>query len=466
MSEYQENENEKTKAGELIDQGKDALLEAAFRFIETEAGKKAVGIDLDIENLKKENPEGLSPEKLKERLKDYIPVMQSYRINGRLYDLITSEPLAKARVQPLLAKGKGVQTDEDGNFSLDVEIPILPFNLKALVKTQLLYTAEGYLPTTQDVLTGSRMVQTDLRIKGLLNLERAADDAVQEVKEEVLDKVEDVIDIGLSIPEKILVARRKQVNKVLGIVMFSLLPLCIGLLLIFGITSIKDLKKKQCPSPAQLKEATRKRNSIVRRLNQAYRAIAVNTALAALFLYISAQLKGVKITIENLAFPVSVPPGAGIPYTVISKLEEVKKILAEFIEQNQKLNKALLVALVFLVAGIVITLLILRAVDKLIFECAGEQAVELTPLNEELRKLDEAASKEDAVDKTNKVNGFTLEVQNVDQNAVGKYKRRQAVGKNAQGIVMVKGDQSFSADDTVLINELAFYIQSNNLKAY
>ena len=283
MSEYQENENEKTKAGELIDQGKDALLEAAFRFIETEAGKKAVGIDLDIENLKKENPEGLSPEKLKERLKDYIPVMQSYRINGRLYDLITSEPLAKARVQPLLAKGKGVQTDEDGNFSLDVEIPILPFNLKALVKTQLLYTAEGYLPTTQDVLTGSRMVQTDLRIKGLLNLERAADDAVQEVKEEVLDKVEEVVDIGLSIPEKILVARRKQVNKVLGIVMFSLLPLCIGLLLIFGITSIKDLKKKQCPSPAQLKEATRKRNSIVRRLNQAYRAIAVNTALAALF---------------------------------------------------------------------------------------------------------------------------------------------------------------------------------------
>ena len=40
------------------------------------------------------------------------------------------------------------------------------------------------------------------------------------------------------------------------------------------------------------------------------------------------------------------------------------------------------------------------------------------------------------------------------------------MGKKAQGIVMVKGDQSFSADDTVLINELAFYIQSNNLKAY
>ena len=45
MSEYQENENEKTKAGELIDQGKDALLEAAFRFIETEAGKKAIYIN-------------------------------------------------------------------------------------------------------------------------------------------------------------------------------------------------------------------------------------------------------------------------------------------------------------------------------------------------------------------------------------------------------------------------------------
>jgi precorrin-6B methylase 1 len=54
----------------------------------------------------------------------------------------------------------------------------------------------------------------------------------------------------------------------------------------------------------------------------------------------------------------------------------------------------------------------------------------------------------------------------MDQNAVGKLKRRQAVGKNSQGIILVKGDPSFSSSDQILINELAFYIQSNNLKAF
>ena len=54
----------------------------------------------------------------------------------------------------------------------------------------------------------------------------------------------------------------------------------------------------------------------------------------------------------------------------------------------------------------------------------------------------------------------------IDQNAVGKLKRRQAVGKNSQGIILVKGDPSFSSSDQILINELAFYIQSNNLKAF
>ena len=41
-----------------------------------------------------------------------------------------------------------------------------------------------------------------------------------------------------------------------------------------------------------------------------------------------------------------------------------------------------------------------------------------------------------------------------------------AVGKDSKGIILVKGEPSFSAGDTVLINELAFYIQSNDLKAY
>ena len=73
---------------------------------------------------------------------------------------------------------------------------------------------------------------------------------------------------------------------------------------------------------------------------------------------------------------------------------------------------------------------------------------------------------ENAVAATNQVNGFTIEVQEIDKNEVNGLKRRQAVGKNAQGVILVKGDASFSAEDTILINELAYYIKSNDLKAY
>jgi len=80
-----------------------------------------------------------------------------------------------------------------------------------------------------------------------------------------------------------------------------------------------------------------------------------------------------------------------------------------------------------------------------------------------MAKLQES---EDAVSTTNNVNGFTLEVITLDQNEVGGIKRKQAVGKDSKGVIIVRGEPSFSAGDTVLINELAFYIQSNDLKAF
>jgi len=64
----------------------------------------------------------------------------------------------------------------------------------------------------------------------------------------------------------------------------------------------------------------------------------------------------------------------------------------------------------------------------------------------------------------NTYKGFTLEIETraytpkVDQN--------RAVGKNNQGIVLITTDYSFASDPNVLINELKFIIDRDNLKAY
>jgi len=49
---------------------------------------------------------------------------------------------------------------------------------------------------------------------------------------------------------------------------------------------------------------------------------------------------------------------------------------------------------------------------------------------------------------------------------VGSLKPRQAVAKNKDGVILLKGESSFSASDKILIDELVFYIKSNNLKAF
>ena len=51
------------------------------------------------------------------------------------------------------------------------------------------------------------------------------------------------------------------------------------------------------------------------------------------------------------------------------------------------------------------------------------------------------------------------------ENSPNTLKRRRAIARNKQGVVMLKGDWSFSSIDQILIDELVFYIQQNNLKA-
>ena len=61
--------------------------------------------------------------------------------------------------------------------------------------------------------------------------------------------------------------------------------------------------------------------------------------------------------------------------------------------------------------------------------------------------------------------GFFFSVVNVDNVTINGLKRRRALAKNSQGITLLKGEPSFSSNDQILIDELIFYIQQNDLKA-
>ena len=405
----------------------------------------------------------------KEQANQYTPELKQFNIKGRIYDKKESIPLQGVKVEvviedPVYLKisepGYSTSTLEDGTFEIDIKLPILPIDQKVLLQPKFLYTKDGYLPGTQEILTLDREAKTDLNLYPLLNLETAGKEELAALINNANKKIKEVNVIALNIPEKIVVARRKAIMNLVSIIQTRLFPLALSLLLAFGITKLTQKNQKICPTRNLLLSNIAKRNRIVKQLNQIFVSIALNTALAAALTLIVNQFRAGRIQIASLPIPLATQP-----YATVSGLQQIEELLKELEEQNKDLNKQILIALIFLVASLIIILSLLKGIDELTQECAQEEDIDLEPISRELTALTNEASEEGIVS-VNNINGFILEVQTIDQNAVGKLKRRQAVGKNSQGIVLVKGDPSFSSSDQILINELAFYIQSNNLKAF
>ena len=61
-------------------------------------------------------------------------------------------------------------------------------------------------------------------------------------------------------------------------------------------------------------------------------------------------------------------------------------------------------------------------------------------------------------------NGFILAVETQEGETNKDLKRRYAVGKDSQGVVVVRGEPSYASSDQILINELIFTIDKNDLK--
>jgi len=93
----------------------------------------------------------------------------------------------------------------------------------------------------------------------------------------------------------------------------------------------------------------------------------------------------------------------------------------------------------------------------------GQEPITQEQLSAELQIL-RAQTTRDGQPVLTEVNGFIMDVQDDEKNPVGTLKRRYAVAKNKDGVILLKGEPSLSSSDQILIDELAFYIQQNDLK--
>lgn len=471
--------------------------------------------------------------KIKKLQQKIIPRFEIYTVTGRIYDSQTAEPLRGVKVKVgmdqtkitgqstevsvgvetpkelsnilesdvklakdfkpyiplpvLIPKGQNTTTNNEGYYNFQIKALVVgeedtnnqgeKRELKSLLDLGLIFNKSGYIPNSTSLITLDDKIKRDISTTGLFNIDVSAERAKEEINNTIYIAGQKVNQLFLSSIEKIIVGRKKSVQKVTNLLTQKLIPLLIGILIAFGISKISQKDQATCPSPDQLKDAIKKRNKAVKQINQLFTAVIINTGLAAIFLVLANSLRGIRLSIDALPFPFAVgtPPAkdwgglaAAIRYNVVARLQRIDDLLEELEDQNEGLNKQILIALAFLIAGLIIAKSLIKTSDDLIKKCAQDQIdsgeITLEELREEIRNLEDE-NEEIGIVRKPFINGFILSVVELNKE-VGSLKPRQAIAKNRDGVIQLKGEPSFSATEQVLIDELAFYIKSNNLKAF
>jgi hypothetical protein len=249
-----------------------------------------------------------------------------------------------------------------------------------------------------------------------------------------------------------------QMNTLIGVgekIKYDILPRLIEEIVKFGITLTPKInpnnildQKIFCPSDINI--IISNKNKLVKRINIIYQTLnRVKIVVSTTDKIITAS----QIAIEILKLtPTPAPPG----------------VSSSLIEIENKLRKYKIISSVTLIIlTIIIDLLrqlidMLNMLDKLVAHCIPDNTNNMELLSQELLALTQQQSQIQPV--ITNVNGFEMGVES-EPNTINQIKRKRAIAKNKKGIIMLKGEWSYSSIEQILIDELVFYIQQNDLKA-
>ena len=254
-----------------------------------------------------------------------------------------------------------------------------------------------------------------------------------------------------------------------------IIPLLLTLIAIYGISEVKklveDLKNNKdeakqklqeiitCPPKEDLDKIITTKNKLVGGINNTLKVIERVTGILEIA---GITIEGVNIIyqlLKNTPTPTAVA-GVGIPISVVNNVQDVKEFLKNNIGKIRHINTTTLNILRLLEVALGQVLDLLNLLDIITQHCYPDDIK--SNINEELRAIATEQSNQNSPIVTN-VNGFTMGIET--EKTTNPLKRKRATATNKQGVVMLKGEYSFSSIEQILIDELVFYIQQNNLKA-
>jgi hypothetical protein len=370
-------------------------------------------------------------------------------VKGKVID-DKKNPLPGATIKSLLNDDSAVsQTTGDFTLNLKHTKSDIPFNISV--------SAEGYGSKSDITPFNGPPDNTVRRNLGPIQLNPLQVDLQDDVAEEL--PLEEIQVKALKASKiNFEMAQQQALNQVITTAKTVLIPAILTQLAAFGITKASEAIKKNfkdinvtCPSNLEeLNAAIAKKNRLVKQLNNIYKFLER--------VKVGVQIVDGLISAAQIALPILLatpPPGS----TAVAS-EKIERELKKY----KLISSVTLMVLVILIQILERTLAYLALLDQSIGKCAIEGALPQEQLTTDLLTSTQFQSTQLSPVVTN-VNGFEMSVIDVDNVTIDGLKRRRAVARNSQGIIMLQGEPSFSSNDQILIDELVFYIQQNDLKA-
>jgi hypothetical protein len=386
-------------------------------------------------------------------------------VKGIVVDSSTFDPLKGAKIISPLNE---IQiTNRKGEFS--IKVPDLLNTSLDPSKFILNISNKSYSPNKIIPYKSTKDVKIDLGIISLQPLISNLNQEISQLSSFSDNEVKKIATKNVTLEFHV----QKQFNVSIDELKKIVFPLILNLLAQYGITKITELvleNKNQltetlkaqitCPPKADLAEIIAIKNKLVHQLNNTLNTI--NKASKTLEIS-SNTIESLNTAYQILKFlpTPSAVGGIGIPISVINNIQDVKIFLSNNIERFKQGNNGILTIVETLINTLSQIIDFLNLLDKITQYCSQDNTTQ-NQISAELTALTQQQSQQLSPVIIN-VNGFEMGVETeiTDQ----PLKRRRAIARNKQGVVMLKGEWSYSSIDQILINELVFYIQQNDLKA-
>ena len=388
---------------------------------------------------------------------DTTPTL-GYIIIGQIIDK-NQQPISGATITSTL--GDSTTSTSDGEFNLIGEYPegeIFTINI----------FAKDFAQKKINPFTLSKKFKNQGAL-GIITLKDAKADLRQAIDEEI-PFTDSQMKLMKASKMNVEVAKQQAMNRVIAQIKTVLIPQVLTLIAAFGISKAKDFIGKEFSSmnatcPANLEEL----NAIIRRKNKLTKALNNIMKFLKTVRVVVAAIAGV-VTVLDIVLKVIKPvyfvfPVAGFGAPDFSRpikfiIENIDKIAAKF----GVITLSTLLVITILIQELQRVLNYLSLLDTLVEGCAIEGQLPQEQLSSDLLEATQEQSGQLSPVVTN-VNGFEMSVISVDNVTVEGLKRRKAIARNKAGVIMLEGEPSFSSNDQILIDELVYYIETNDLKA-